>query len=78
MGTENLSKSNQKSLKLTAKFEFYPEVAFWTFMSAIGGKLSIFGLLQVPQGYSKIIRSPRSENQGKISTYLALLGSDGL
>ena len=47
-------------------------------MSAIGGKLSFFGLLQVPQGYSKIFRSPGTENQGKILTYLALLGSDGL
>ena len=47
-------------------------------MSAIVGLQSIFGNLWVPQGYSKIIRSPGTGYQGIIPTYLALVGSDGL
>ena len=47
-------------------------------MSAIGGQLSIFGRLQVPQRYPKIIKYPRTENQEIIPTSLGLLRSDGL
>ena len=50
-------------------------MAFWTFLSIIGGQLSFFGRLLVPQGYPEIFKSTGTENQGVISAFLALLGS---
>ena len=42
-------------------------------MSGMGGQLSFFGRLLVPQGYPEIIKSLGTENKGVISAFLALL-----